>query len=337
MPEETEPPVREFADRGTIWLLDMPQNLRGLLKLVAADLVDKLDFTQAERQNRSFIPDNLQKQEADLLYKVPFQRGRGFVWVYVLLEHQSRPDRTMDFRLLSYMVQVWEGQVNAAKAARKSVQIYPILPLVFYTGKKKWKQLPTLQTLMELPTELEAFVPTWETLFLNLHETPAETLIQLGEAVALVLRAVQAVDESKETLAEALREAATRLDDLPDTVQAEIKKGLHYLYLLIKHKRAEEEQEDLFALLDEVIERRAEELREIEMTGAEALIRKGRIEGREQGREEGQRELLLKLLTAKFGPVANEISDRVKQMTLEQVERLMLEAIHVSTFNELTL
>ena len=67
-------------------MLDLPQNLRGLLKLIAADLVDKLDFTQAERQNRSFIPDDLQKQEAYLLYKVPFQSDRGFVWIYVLLE-----------------------------------------------------------------------------------------------------------------------------------------------------------------------------------------------------------------------------------------------------------
>ncbi|HLK54936.1 MAG TPA: Rpn family recombination-promoting nuclease/putative transposase, partial [Chthonomonadaceae bacterium] len=179
MPEETEPPVREFADRGTIWLLDLPQNLRGLLKLVAAHLVDKLDFSLAERQNRSFIPDDLQKQEADLLYKVPFQRGRGFVWIYVLLEQQSKPDRTMAFRLLSYMVQVWEGQVQSAKAAKKTVKLNPILPVVFYTGRKKWTQLPTLQTLMDLPQELQAFVPTWETLFLNLHETPAESLMQL--------------------------------------------------------------------------------------------------------------------------------------------------------------
>ena len=194
MPEESEPPVREFADRGTLWLLDLPQNLRGLLKLLAADLVDKLDFSRAERQNRSFIPDDLQKQEADILYMVPFQRGRGFVWIYVLLEHQSKPDRTMAYRLLSYMVQVWETQVNADKAAKKPVKLYPILPLVFYTGRKKWRQLPTLQTLMELPRELQAFVPAWQTLFLNLHETPPELLTHVGEAVTLVLRALQAVD-----------------------------------------------------------------------------------------------------------------------------------------------
>jgi hypothetical protein len=41
MPEESEPPIREFADRGTKWLLDLPDNLRGLLRLVSEDLVDR--------------------------------------------------------------------------------------------------------------------------------------------------------------------------------------------------------------------------------------------------------------------------------------------------------
>ncbi len=90
-----EPPVREFADRGTLWLLESPENVRGLLALVARDLADRLDFSRAERINRSFVPDDLHKQEADLLYRVPFREGSaGEVFVYVLLEHQSRPDRT---------------------------------------------------------------------------------------------------------------------------------------------------------------------------------------------------------------------------------------------------
>jgi predicted transposase/invertase (TIGR01784 family) len=333
LPEETEPPVREFADRGTLWLLDLPENLRGLLKLVAAPLVDKLDFSRAERQNRSFIPDDLQKQEADLLYKIPFLRGRAYVWVYVLLEHQSKPDRTMAFRLLSYMVQVWEGQVHAARSAKTPVKLYPVLPIVFYTGRKRWAQLPSLRTLMELPKELEAFVPAWETLFLNLHETPPDTLTNLGDAAALALRALQASDAPKERLAEALREVALRLDALPDAVHAQITKALTYLYLLIKHKRAEDEQDELFAILNEAIERRAEELKEVEMTGAEALIRKGR----EEGREQGQRELLVKQLTIKFGPLPESIVSKVTALSERRLETLAERFVTAASLAELEL
>jgi len=41
----------------------------------------------------------------------------------------------MAFRLLSYMVQVWEGQVNAGQSRKETGQIYPICH-VFYTGRK---------------------------------------------------------------------------------------------------------------------------------------------------------------------------------------------------------
>src|ERR1041385_3731009 len=262
MAEETEPPIREFADRGMLWLLELPENLRGLLRLVASDLADKLDFTQAERVNRSFVPDDLQKQEADLLYRVPFQHGCGFVWVYVLLEHQSKPDRSMGFRLLSYMVQLWQTQVRGfqdQRLAPSKWKLHPVIPLVLYTGRRRWTHPLSLQAIMDVPDELQAFLPHWDTLFLNLHQTPPDALIGLGEAVTLALRALQAADESKETLAEALRDVASRLDALPDDVQAAFRKALMYLYLLIRHKRDEEEQDELLAMLDVVIEQRAKE------------------------------------------------------------------------------
>lgn len=198
MPDNAEPPIREFADRGTLWLLESPENLRGLLRLVAKDIADKLDFTRAERVNRSFIPEDLQKQEADLLYRIPFRDGRGEALVYLLLEHQSRPDLTMGLRLLSYMVEIWQAQVRAwkdARVPRSQWRLHPIIPLVFYTGRRKWRSDIGLAAMMEVPTALRTFLPTWETLFLKLRETPAEVLANAGTAVAWVLRALQASDE----------------------------------------------------------------------------------------------------------------------------------------------
>jgi hypothetical protein len=126
MPGRSEPPIREFSDRSTLWLLELPENLRELVRLVARDIADRLDFTRAERINRSFIPGSLHKQEADLLTRVPYRDGEGEVWVYLLLEHQSQPDVTMGLRLLSYMVQVWDAQRRSWKR-RKRIDTPPSL------------------------------------------------------------------------------------------------------------------------------------------------------------------------------------------------------------------
>jgi len=46
-PPFDEPPIREFADRGVLWLLESKENLRSLVQLLATEIAAKLDFSQA--------------------------------------------------------------------------------------------------------------------------------------------------------------------------------------------------------------------------------------------------------------------------------------------------
>ena len=72
-------------------------------------------------QNRSFIPADLQKEESDLIYTVPFRGGRGrAVWVYVLLEHQSKPDPLMSLRLYLYMGELWDTQQREWESSERN-------------------------------------------------------------------------------------------------------------------------------------------------------------------------------------------------------------------------
>jgi len=64
------------------------------------------------------------------------------------------------------------------------------------------------------------------------------------------------------------------------------------------------------------------EVEEMEVTWADKMMEKGREEGREEGRRqgleagvlEGKRETLLRLLTAKFGPVPEKARRRVQAL-----------------------
>ncbi len=342
--EEQEPPVREFADRGTLWLLESPENLRGLLQLVARDLAERLDFARAERINRSFVPDDLHKQEADLLYRVPFREdsgGAGEVLVYVLLEHQSRPDRAMGLRLLSYMTQLWETQRRGWQDAGTPAsrwRLHPVVPIVFYTGRRRWSRPISLAALMDVPPSLARFTPQWETLFLNLQATPAEVLTSAGTAVAWALRALQAANAPQEALAEVLSDAVRHLEALPEEARAEWRRALYYLYLLVRHTRASDEQDALFQRMNEAVEpRHKQEVERMAMTGAQALEAKGRKEGRAEGRVEGQRELLLEQLIFKFGPLTAEAVAKVEGLTKPQMADLARRVLTAQTLAELGL
>ena len=40
--------IRQFPDRSAKWLLENTENLRGLLEIIASDIVEHLDFSQVE-------------------------------------------------------------------------------------------------------------------------------------------------------------------------------------------------------------------------------------------------------------------------------------------------
>ena len=58
-------PPREFADRGTKWLLSDPAHLRHVLRVVAPELSEGLDFERLEPVLTEEISQQLQQQVAD--------------------------------------------------------------------------------------------------------------------------------------------------------------------------------------------------------------------------------------------------------------------------------
>ena len=97
MPEDVEIrsfydiPIAHFPDKSARWLLQNKENVRGLLEIVASELVPLIDFDQLAQLNRSFIADTLREQESDILFSVPFQREEGTeeLLIYILIEHQE--------------------------------------------------------------------------------------------------------------------------------------------------------------------------------------------------------------------------------------------------------
>ena len=54
--------------------------------------------------------------------------------LYVLFEHQSKPDRWMRFRLLQYCCRIW---ADALRADEQRPELPPIVPVVFYQGERR--------------------------------------------------------------------------------------------------------------------------------------------------------------------------------------------------------
>ena len=70
--------VREFPDRSIQWLLETPDNVCGLLKIISSDLASRINYNQLRNLKRTFILDNFRKREADIVFEDPFVNALSF-------------------------------------------------------------------------------------------------------------------------------------------------------------------------------------------------------------------------------------------------------------------
>ena len=179
-------------------MLEHPANVRDLLRLLHAPWLDEMDFSHLEQIKTTFIRRDYRHLESDIVLTAPLAgpgRTRKTMLIYILIEHQSEPDRLMPLRLADSQLQIFRYQVRKWSQTHRSlarVQLFPVLPVVFYTGLRRWPEVGTLAGLIERGEEFRAVTPIVERpLFLNLPELPARQLEHNGGFFGWVLQLFQ--------------------------------------------------------------------------------------------------------------------------------------------------
>ena len=333
--------IEHFPDRSA----RDKENVRGLLEIVASELVDLIDFSQLSQINRSFIPDNLREQESDLVFSVPL-RGESEtdeLLIYILIEHQSTVDSTMGFRVLFYMVQIWDSQRREWESnniPKSQWRFRSILPIVFYTGEQRWNTPLTLNAIMDIPDMFSRFVPTFDILFLSVKETDESDLTKSDHPRGWLLTVLQKEHADKEVIRTALIEAMSHINVLGEEQAQQRRRAISYLLLLILHRRPAREHEELSTLVDQHIEQPSdrEEVGVMAQTMAEHLIERGKAQGIEQGETRAKQEALLKLIRFRFDSVPESVTNEITLIqSLSRLDMLFEQAMTAWTLDEVDL
>jgi hypothetical protein len=234
----------------------------------------------------------------------------------------------MPFRLLKYMVRIWDRwQRSEADACGK---LPPIVPVVLSHAASGWTAARNLIDLIEGPTELvdalRPHLPGFEPVIEDLatrsdEELKGMTLDALSRLVMLLLKHVRDGDIASRLprWAETFRDVA-RSSGVDALVRV-----LMYIFECV-----EDASLDDLRWVDGAAEGPAGE---VTMTLAEKLRQegwqKGQQEGWQKGRQEGQQVLLLKLLKLRFGLLPESVERRVAEARpsdLEQMAERVLDA-----------
>ena len=327
--------IEHFPDRSARWLFQDKENVRGLVEIVAGELVELIDFSQLSQINRSFIPDNLREQESDLVFSVPLQSESEAdeLLIYILIEHQSTVDSTMGFRVLFYMTQIWDSQRReweSDNVPKGQWRFRPILPILFYTGEQRWHTPLTLNVIMDIPDMFSRFVPTFDILFLSVKETDESDLTKSDHPLGWLLTVLQKEHANKEAIRTAPIEAMSHINTLGEEQAQQRRRAISYLLLLTLHRRPADEHAELSTLVDQQIEQPSdrEEVGIMAQTMAEHLI--------EQGETRAKQEALLKLIRFQFESVPESVTNEITLIqSLARLDSLFERVLNAQTLDEI--
>jgi hypothetical protein len=272
---------------------------------VPGEWVRQLDFSSLEKVASSFATDDLRSRHDDLVWKVRRRRDGRWVYIYLLLEFQSRDEHFMAVRVMAYLGLLYQDLIR--QLGLKAGDPLPfVLPIVLYNGHARWTS-PTNTTALvpNAPAGLEAFRPRVEYLLLDEGAFQARELEALSSPVARLFRLEHAGPEK--LLAE-----VTRLrESLAGVEHRELRRAFVICILGILRRR-----------LQGIRLPRTQELEEIESMIAEKAptwtemwerqgLEKGLEKGLEQGRREGESTMLLRQLEGRFGAIDEHTRSRL--------------------------
>lgn len=274
-------------DRLVKWIFSRPEAAAiQLRQALPPSLSSRIDWDSLVRRSDTLIDPQLGARYSDLLYEAKLGDDAQPALLYVLIEHQSTPDRFMAWRLLRYMVRIWERFIREHHGSVERLPL--IVPVVLSQAATGWNKPRCLSALLDIPDDLRKHYPP-----------PVELWFDVDELGDSVLADARARDEAKALVqvARTLLRLAFRDDEVvPPTVAP--------LAPLLEKVMASFGVDDVEALWtyvitvfdpqsplrDILIDAASPELKSVYATIYDEAVDKGRTEGRREGRKEGRKE-----------------------------------------------
>ena len=238
---------------------------------------EKLTEEMIEKYETKYITSTYDKRESDIVYKL---KGKE---VFFLVEHQTKVDKLMSYRILEYSLEIIRTRMKSIKGKIEKVGIPKVIPLVIYTGQSKWTAKNKLE---EVQVEFEHFNGIDVITGYNLIDIRnEEEAIKEGTAVAR-MSVIERKNDTKDII-EMVKRISTHIKDKDE--KQEFAKEIKYL---LSDKLTKEEIEKIEEIL---IEREGEDA----MLHAQMVIRRDFEKAKKEGREKGIIEIAKKMLNEK--------------------------------------
>ncbi|WP_239380069.1 Rpn family recombination-promoting nuclease/putative transposase [Frankia sp. CIT1] len=304
-------------------ILSTPSNAASHLRAtLPTALTTRLNLDQLVLVPGSLIDATLRWRHTDLLFTVPLDGRTAFV--YILIEHQSSNDPLMAFRMLRYVIRIWDRHLGDHPT---TTRLPAVLPLVVHHNEQAWTAPLEVADLIDLDDHDRAagwkdHLPRFRFLLDDLVRIDERQLRQrpLTHATRLTLLLLK-IAPGNPQLASDLQPWVDELRAVlagPDGKE-EFTALLRYIDL-VGDADTHDQLHDLMTAVGPDAE-------EAYMTIAETL--------KAEGRAEGRAETLLQLLALKFGPLPEPVLTTVRNASIDKLQAWTARVLTTDSLNKL--
>ena len=263
---------------------------------VPGSWVSRLDLDTLRPLPAEHVNAELHRRRGDLLWTADFKDGGAVV---IILEAQSTPDPRMPARMMTLTGLVCEGLT--AEAMGPDGRMPAVLPIVLYTGLRRWTPALDLTERAGPTSELSAHIAGQRYVLLDVRELAKQDLPERNLMSAFVRIEAAA---SSEALVDALRATLAWLGN--DELGPVFLRWVSEVLMPLRFPDADRGPiEDLKEGMTMLAERAKQWTEQWFADGREEGLREGLERGRTQGLER-QRNMAVRQARLKFGDVAAE-------------------------------
>ena len=161
-----------------------------VIKFLNEHLKTNLKPEDIEQYNSSYINNLMQNEEADVVYKL---KGKN---EFFLIEHQSKVDYRMPFRILKYEMAIIESAIDEKEYGKKNYLHPRVNAIVLYTGKQKWNVAKTFEEI-QVPSILEKALEFAKYLVVDIKNYTENELLETPSFMSKALLIEKAKDNEQ--------------------------------------------------------------------------------------------------------------------------------------------
>lgn len=258
---------------------------------------------ELEKYNSSYIDPKFKNKEADIVYRIKDKN------IFLLIEHQTKIDKDMPYRLLDYS----NGIMRSASEDKKRPSV---IPIVLYTGKTKWKI--ENETIEKQQFFKEVKLIDGEFNLIDINDFSKKELLEDDIFITKMMLVEKCKDEIE--MVQALEKIENKIKEEDKSTFRRIVKEIWSLRIGTENankilEKIEEGSGNMMAVMEMLL---AENEKYINI-GRQEGRQEGRLEGRLEGGKQKIKEIVQKMIAENF---TKEMIMKITGLKKEEIEEI---------------